>query len=220
MMKDRHSASRGSREEGYALSYELAREKLAAISDLEEQCRKSGARYIEPDRITLDYLSQSYSISFPDVDISLSEGPDSAGTEVPLTDKILLLHYLVQAEGTPTTGTMITFKQMPGGVSYYPAFFGRVIGPLVKHFGGQPDLLLKTAERLGGKEAQIGDASVTVNAFPHVPVTLALWKGDDEVAPSGNVLLDASISDYLPTEDVAVLCGNLVWKLVKSLPSA
>jgi len=51
-------------------------------------------------------------------------------------------------------------------------------------------------------------------------MTLVLWKGDEEVAPAGNVLFDANISDYLPTEDVAALCGSIVWKMVKDVPSA
>jgi hypothetical protein len=61
---------------------------------------------------------------------------------------------------------------------------------------------------------------VTIDAFPRVPVTLVLWKGDEEVAPAGNVLFDGNIPDYLPTEDVAALCGNIVWKMVKDTPSA
>jgi hypothetical protein len=89
----------------------------------------------------------------------------------------------------------------------------------VNHFGRQPDLLLEATQPFGGHEAQLGDASVTVDAFPHVPVTLVIWKGDDELPPSGNVFFDASITDYLPTEDVTVLAGNLVWKVVKGIPA-
>jgi hypothetical protein len=95
-----------------------------------------------------------------------------------------------------------------------------VIGPLVKNFGRGPDLLRKAAAKLGGCEADYGDLSVTINAFDQVPITLVLWKGDEEVAPNGNILFDANISDYLPTEDVAVLSETIVWKLVKSIPSA
>lgn len=218
-MKGDHISSHSSRQEGFELSYRLARKQLTGIVDLQEQCRKSGARYIGPDKIIIDYLNQPYRISLPDVEFSLEDSPDSIGTEVPLTDKILILHYFNQAEGTPATGKPITFKQIPAGISYYSAFFQRVIAPLVNHFGKQPDLLMKAAERLAGHRAQPGDMSVTVNAFPHVPITLVLWRGDDELPPSGNVFFDANISDYLPTEDVTVLCGNLVWKMVKGIPS-
>ncbi|HEX76216.1 MAG TPA: DUF3786 domain-containing protein, partial [Dehalococcoidia bacterium] len=75
------------------------------------------------------------------------------------------------------------------------------------------------AAKLGGRESDYGDVSVTINAFDHVPITLVLWRGDEELAPNGNILFDASISDYLPTEDVTVLTETLVWKLVRDIPS-
>ncbi|MHC1578807.1 MAG: DUF3786 domain-containing protein [Dehalococcoidia bacterium] len=46
-----------------------------------------------------------------------------------------------------------------------------------------------------------------------------LWRGDEEIAPNGNVLFDANISDYLSTEDVAVLSETIIWKVSKDTPS-
>lgn len=220
MMKERRSPSHGSREQGFELPYQLARKQLAGITNLEEQCHRSGARYVGPNSIIVHYLNRPYHITLPDVGLSLEDSPDSMGMEVPLTDKILILHYFNQAQGTPATGRLITFKQIPGGISYYPAFFQRVIAPLVNRFGKNPDLLMKAAVRFGGYEAPYGDTSVTIDAFPRVPVTLVLWRGDEEVASAGNVLFDGNIPDYLPTEDVTALCGNIVWKMVKDTPSA
>ena len=214
-MKHDRAASQGPREESYRLSYDLARKHLAGIGDLKEQCRKSGTHYAGPDRIVISYLNQPYDITLPDVELSLADST----AEVPLTDKILILHYFNHAQGTEPTGKLITFKQVPGGISYNPAFFQRVVSPLADRFGEQPDLLPEVAARFGGSKTDLGDVSVTIDGFPHVPVTLVLWHGDDEVPPSANVLFDANITDYLPTEDVVVLCGNLVWKLVKEIPS-
>jgi hypothetical protein len=47
-----------------------------------------------------------------------------------------------------------------------------------------------------------------------------LWRGDEELAPNGNILFDANISDYLSSEDVTVLSETIIWKLVRSIPSA
>jgi hypothetical protein len=73
---------------------------------------------------------------------------------------------------------------------------------------------------LGGRDADHGDVSVTINAFDRVPITLVLWRGDEEVPPDGNILFDANVSDYLSTEDVTVLCETIIWKLAKAVPSA
>jgi len=214
-MKNRHYSSGDSREQGFELSYKLACQQLTKISDIEEQCHKSGARCIGSNKIIVDYLNQPYHVTLPDAEISL----DDSKTEVPLKDKILILHYFASAKGTPPTGILINYKQLPGGVSYFPAFSQRAINPFVKHFGQKPELLIDISAKLGGYKAGQGDVSVTINAFNHVPITFALWRGDEEFSPSGAILFDANISDYLSTEDVTVLCETIVWKLVKSIPS-
>jgi hypothetical protein len=213
-MKNQHYSSHGSREQGFELSYKLARKQLSKISDIEEQCHKSGARCVGPNKIIIDCLNQPYHITLPDAEISLEDSK----TEVPLKDKILILHYFTLAKGTPPTGILITYKQLPGGVSYFPAFSQRAINPFVKHFGQKPELLIDLSVKLGGYKANQGDVSVTIDAFNHVPITFALWRGDDEFPPNGGILFDANISDYLSTEDITVLCETIVWKLVKSIP--
>jgi hypothetical protein len=217
MSKDRLSYSGGGQEGSYELSYQLACGKLATIGDIEEQCRRAGACYIAPGKVIIDYLAQSYSITLSDAKIAR----ENSETEVPLRDKILILHYFTMAKGTPATGILITYKQLPGGLSYFPVFAHRAITPLVKYFGNNPEMLTKVATaKLEGHEMDFGDASVAINAFSRVPVILVLWRGDEEVAPSANILFDANISDYLSTEDVAVLCETIAWRLVKDMRSA
>lgn len=202
-------------EHGYRLAYKLACEQLARIEDIEQQCRKSDARcqVIDSKRvIILEYLNQSYQVTLPDIEVSLRDSQE----EVPLRDKILILHYLTQAKGTPISNKTIAYKELPEGTSYFPTFSKRAIQPLVTHFGKEPHQLLDVARRLGGHKADFGDASVTINAFSRVPITLVLWRGDDEFPPEGNIMFDSTISDYLPTEDINVLCETIAWRLVKS----
>jgi len=223
-MKNCRSSPHDSREQGFELSHKLACEQLTKISDIEEQCRKNGARYIDPNEVVIDYLNQPYHIILPRDILSCHCEADVISrnnlVEVSLRDKILILHYFTIAKGTPTTGILIAYKQLPGGMNYFPAFSQRAINPLVKHFGRNPELLMSTTAKLGGDKADYGDASVTINAFSYVPITLVLWRGDVEIAPNGNILFDANISDYLSTEDIAVLSETIIWKLVREISSA
>jgi hypothetical protein len=212
-MENRRSSLNSPWERGFELSYKFACEQLAKISDIEEQCRKSGARYLGSHEIVINYLNQPYHIMLPDAKVLLED----SGMEAPLRDKILILHYFTGAKGTPATGKLIAYKQLSGGVSYFPTFSHRVIAPLVKNFGKNPELLRKTAAKLGGSKADYGDVSVTISAFPHVPITFVLWRGDEEIAPNGNILFDANIADYLSTEDVTVLTETIIWKLIKDI---
>lgn len=203
-------------EYGYELAYKLAGEQLAKLDNIGQQCHKSGARYQVIDSqkiIILEYLNQSYQIVFPDIDISLIDSEE----EVPIRDKILILHYFTQAKGTPITNKIITFRELPEGANYFPTFSKRAIKPLLDYFGREPERLIDTAEKVGGHKVDYGDVAVTINAFSYVPITLVLWQGSGEFAPEGNILFDSTISDYLPTYDITVLCETISWKLVKYL---
>ena len=203
-------------EYGYKLAYELAGQQLAKVDGIEQQCLKSGARYLVIDSqqlIIVEYLNQSYQITLPDVEISLVDSEE----EVPIRDKILILHYLTSAKGTPTSNKSIAYKQLPEGSNYFPTFYKRAIKPLIDHFGGQPHRLIDAAKELGGYKVDYGDVAVTISAFSRVPITLILWRGDEEFPPEGSILFDATVSDYLSTEDINVLCEIITWKLVKFL---
>ena len=202
-------------EYAYELAYKLAGEQLAKV-DLEQQCRKSGSRYRVTGSqkvIIVEYLNQSYQVTFPDIQVSLVDSK----AEVPLKDKILILHYLTLAKGVPITNKSIAFQELPEGANYFPTFAKRSIEPLIKYFGQQPHRLVAVAGELGGHKVDYGDTAVAINGFSRVPVTLVLWQGDKEFSPRGNILFDATISDYLSTYDIIVLCETIVWKLVRLL---
>ena len=202
-------------EHGYGLAYQLACEQLAKIDNIEQQCLKSGASYqvINSRKvITLEYLNQLYQITLPDIEIS----PKDSEEEVPLRDRILILHYLTQAKGTPTSNKTIAYKELPEGADYFPTFSKRAIKPLTDRFGNEPHRLLDAARILGGYKVDYGDAAVTINAFSRVPITLVLWRGDEELPPAGNILFDSTIPDYLPIEDINVLCEIIAWRLVRA----
>lgn len=201
---------------GYELAYKLAGEQLAKIDDIAQQCLRSGAQYQVIDSqkvIVVEYLNQSYQVTLPDVEISLKDSEES----VPLRDKILILHYLTQAKGTPLSNRIIAYRELPEGSDYFPTFSKRAIKPLIDHFGKEPHRLLDIAGILGGRKADYGDVSVTINAFNRVPITLLLWRGDEEFPPEGSILFDSTISDYLSTEDINVLCETIAWRLAKLL---
>ncbi|MDD5702280.1 MAG: DUF3786 domain-containing protein [Dehalococcoidales bacterium] len=202
-------------DKSYGLALKMAAEQLAGLPDIEEQCRESGSdcRLEGGSRkIILKYLNQTYQVTLPEAAVTLQ---DNSG-EVDLRDRILILHYLVHARGTPLSGKWIAYQELPEGAGYYPSFFKRAVKPLIDHFGAHPDRLPEAAGGLGGYRADFGDVSVTIPAFSRAPVTLALWRGDDEFPPNASILFDSTIPDYLPPEDINVLCQTIAWKLVKS----
>jgi hypothetical protein len=217
MMKRRSLSPPNQRnyQKGYELALRLASQKLNS-TDIAGQCQKAGTEIKmvgDKKAIIIEYLSSSYQIILPEVDVF------QIGVQepVPLKDKLLMLHYLTRAGGSPITGNLITYKEIPDGANYLPTFYKRAIKPLIDNFTKEPNCLLDAAERFGGHKADYGDMAVTIDAFNRVPLTLVLWCGDDELASEGNILFDINISDYLSTEDITVLCETIVWRLVNIL---
>lgn len=203
-------------DQAYELSYRLAAEEILKNNNLELQCRKSDSEYRITDSekvIIIQFLNRQYKITLPDVQVSLVDSEE----EVPLKEKLLILHYFNTAKGTLSNDKIITFRELPEGIVYYRTFSKRTIEPLLRTFGKEPQLLLDAGAKLGGYKADYGDTAVSIYAFKRVPMTFIIWHGDDEFNPEGSVAFDANISDYLPTEDITVLCETITWKLIRSL---
>lgn len=198
--------SRGS---NYQQTYQLAQEELRK-ANLKEQCFKSGAVY-KDSCITIKFLNQPYQIHLPEIEVSC----EGKREEIPIKHKILILHYLNLAKGTALLGKWITFRDIPSGNFYYPTFLKIAINPYVQAFGEKIELLEKVVLNFNGKKRDYGDLSMTVSIFPYLPVTFVLWKGDEEFPPSGNILFDSTVADYLPTEDILIACETVVGEMVK-----
>jgi hypothetical protein len=199
---------------GIEMAFKLASEKLASI-DIKKQSEKSSTtlKLIDgKESILIDYLGSSYIITLANMDIS----PATSGYEtLQPREKLLMLHYLIYADGSPPTDKKITYKEIPDGATYFPTFYKRAIKPLLDNFAKNPDEFLDVSGKLSGIKAYFGDLSVTFNAFQKVPVTLVLWYGDNELDPEGSILFDSNITGYLSAEDITVLCEIMTWKMVK-----
>lgn len=200
-------------EYAYKMAFNLVVEEVGRLPDIKEQCNKCGALYYEQSgqpSVIIEYLNNKYQIIFPELDVlRISEDKP-----VELRDKLLILHYFVRAKGTQLSKRLITYQELQEGSVYYPSFFKRAIKPLVDFFGDKPELLLEASKFLGGIKAEPGDLSVTIPAFPRVPVTIIIWKGDEEFPPGGNILFDSNILDFLTVEDVNILCQTITFSLI------
>jgi len=190
------------KQKNYAQSFNLACMTIKGMA-LEEKAKKAGADYQRAgseEKITLNFFSEPYTISFPQVDVY-----SPSKKAVSLVTRILLLHYLIRADGSPVTGRWVGYKDIPGGLLYASVFARRVTDPLARRFGRAAKRLEEAGLRWGGRRAGVGDGSLMLQAFPRVPLQYVLWEGDDEFPPSAQLLFDASVDRYLSLEDIVVL---------------
>ena len=191
-----------SKQKNYKQSFDLACASIEKMN-LEERAKKAGADYQkgeERERITIHFFSEPYHIQFPQVDFY-----SPSKKVVSLVTRILLLHYLIRADGNPLAGKWVAYKDIPGGLLYAGVFARRVTEPLQRKFGKSAKSFREAGIKSGGEPVEIGDASFVLHAFPYVPLQYVLWEGDDEFPPSVQLLFDASVDHYLALEDIVVL---------------
>jgi hypothetical protein len=191
-----------SKQKNYQQSFDLACAFIKKMN-LEERAKKAGADYQKGEggeRITIHFFSDPYHIHFPQIEFY-----SPSKKVVSLVTRILLLHYLMRAEGNPLTGKWVAYKDIPGGLLYAGVFARRVTEPLQRKFGKSAKSFREAGIKSGGEPVGIGDASFILYAFPCVPLQYVLWEGDEEFPPSVHLLFDASVDHYLTLEDIVVL---------------
>jgi len=163
-------------------------------------------------QIEVRFWGKDYLVRYPEISVEEVE----TGQEPPIAIKILILHYLINADGTPLADFWVSFRELPGGRVYDAAFRERANFRLARAFGNDLDGFVAAAETLGGERLTYGDASFLFPIFPRLRLAVVLYLADEEFSASANVLFDAAASHYLPTEDLAVLGGMLAGRLIKA----
>lgn len=205
--------------EDFEQALDLAREAFRQ-RDPVRQAQRAGVTW-SPDpgggpgkgRMEVPFLHTRYHVYAPDGNVEYA-AVEKTPKGPALWEKILVLHYLNQADGTPLTGRYISFKEIPDGRLYQPNFEKRAIQPLLVAFATNPREALLSGQALGGKPADVGDMAITVPVFPRVPVTVVFWESDEEFPARVTLLFDSSICHYLPTEDMVLASQMLAFRLV------
>jgi Domain of unknown function (DUF3786) len=142
--------------------------------------------------------------------------PPAPGEPAHIAVAILLLHYLLLADGAPPAGAWSAYRELPDGLFYAASFADRAEAPLTRAFAGSRsslDAFRAAARAAGGDALTLGDASFRFVALPRVDIAVLVWAGDGEEPGEARVLFDANAGHYLPAEDLAGLGGQLAHRL-------
>lgn len=153
---------------------------------------------------TVKFLTDFYEVQVIDRIVLMRPSDSPASEEI----SVLILRYLIGIlkQGYNQTGEWISFKELRGGPSYYPAFQKNTIKPILKSLGEDPDSLIKNlTSRFGGKFVEGGDVSVELVTFPDVRVKFIFWFADKELPPEVTILFDRELAEIFTTEEVATL---------------
>jgi hypothetical protein len=176
-----------------------------------EMARAIGARQ-QGDVLSFSYWGRQVAIEAPALKPRWAE---SALACSPF-DTAMLLYYLLASDGTPASGTWVSFRELPNASLYHQAFTGYTGNRLAAAFGLAPVSLDRSARDIGG-ELVVGLAPHAWRflALPRVPLAACLWPGDEEVPAQAAVLFDSSAGRHLPTDGLALLGSGLTGRLIR-----
>jgi len=182
--------------------------------DPAEVAEKAGVEFDrDVGEMYIPFYEDRYKIKFPEKAVRYRDSDQ----ELNPFFTVIIIHYLIGSQDVPLSNKLISFRELYGGDVYYQAFYNRAVRTLAATFSEKPELLLKAAEKLDPKKAEKGDCAVEIAVLPKLPLTVIIWKGDDEVAGSANILFDSTANKHLPTEDLAAVSELLAKKLVSNI---
>jgi len=112
----------------YERAYNLACDELARLN-LEDVAFNSSVQ-LEGDTLSVNFLTETYAVKENGKDIRVV----NSSREVKINEKILLLHYLITADGTAPAREEVTLENIPGASFYYPTYKARTIDLIINKF--------------------------------------------------------------------------------------
>lgn len=186
---------------------EAARRAAAALAsvDLGVRCDRLGLPAPLEGALRFRAFGQDLALTLPHFELRLADSDQPARPG----DRILVLHYLQYEGRIEPSGELISFRDMPGGQFYWPAFRARSVEPLLRRVGNQVDTLATNLRRYDWQPFDRGDLGARIHGIGRVEVYLIYYRGDEQFGPSADMLFDASIKRVYPGEDVAYLAGRI-----------
>ncbi len=199
--------------------YEIARD--AALSRLQRGMERDrlgvlGARLAE-DGAIVDLQALCWQLRVRTQPFSMHLLP--GGQEVSLPWQILALDYLAAETPIAPTG-FVSFADLVAGRSYLPAFQSRVTDRLSHTVGRDGAAFRDAVERLGATPVEGDPVRCILRFFPLVEFQVVRYEGDEEFAPSCNVLFSDNVLSILSLEDGIVAAERMVAALEGKTPAA
>ena len=185
--------------------------------DREDTARRAGCRYLtEPDRYVLVMLNTQYVVKLAERKICSLQA-DSSNVRASFIEQLCLLAYLINAKDIALAGKLVKAESLPGGQFFFRGPHNLPTGKLERALGSDPEALLSVAEQFDAKRCEFGDASVRLFVLPRVPLTIVIWRGDEEFDARASVLFDRTGGDQLPLDALLAAVNLTVETILKAV---
>jgi hypothetical protein len=168
--------------------------------DCAETARRAKCEYqSEEKRYIIQFLNTEYIIDFSNKK-AYTGRRDSTPKPAKFLEELCLLAYLINAKDLPPANKLVKAEALPAGQFFFRGLHALPTKKLEKAFGTNPEMLLKISERYDAKKREFGDASITLNVLPRLPLTIVIWRRCEEFEARASILFDQNAASLLPLD--------------------
>jgi hypothetical protein len=176
-------------------------ERLADL-DPSEVCENTLAEYDRDRRL---YRLVSFGMDMyisPGGKTIISDSPEGEHLigKLGYFSRLSILHYMVGARPVPLSGKLVNPDNLRGGQLFFRGTHVLPKEKVAEKYGADPEGFIRRGKALGGVKTDHGDASVRLFPLPRVPVTVILWREDEEFPAGADILFDATCESHLPLD--------------------
>lgn len=168
----------------------------------DEVCRRASVHF---DKNSNEYVVRSYGCSFyvslnkRNIVCNASYG-DALLNTAGYFFRSSLLWYLIHAKDAGIYGKLVKPENLKGGQLFVSGSHVLPLDKVAEKYGADKAGYLKKGIELGGELLNYGDASLRIEPFPRLPMTLVLWLEDEEFPARAELMVDSSCIVHLPVD--------------------
>ena len=177
-------------------------------SDFRDIALKSGANFSGSERLGLKFFGREVIVDSGTKSIyykkKTSGGKLESSKILDIFSCAVILHYLINADGTKISGEWISFRELPDGMFYFRTIPG-VLEPVLQKYKNSAEGLIKRIEGFGGQRSSDFKNGTVIYPFINFPVLMIMDEESEEFKASMRVLFDSNGSHYIKTDIVKMI---------------
>ena len=179
----------------------------------EEAAARCGVRFdAEKSEFEITLLGVKYRLSWPEYAIRAERADAFALKSLPC--QTFLLRFLLEGKRAQPSGGFVTFREMPWGEMYIGPYTGRCLTRAAFTFGTRTAKFRAACEKMGAMTLNHGDAGYQFTLLDGYAMQIMVWEGDEEFAPTAQILYSDNFADGFAAED-RVVAGDILISAIK-----
>jgi hypothetical protein len=196
------------------MAHEGLWEQLVKLDGNGTACRAMCRFVSDRNRYIINLLNTEFVVDLPNRKI-FSIQAQSQQKSADFLQQLCLLTYLINAQDVPLANKLVKGESLPGGQFFFRGIHSLPTEKLANAFGEQPEALYRLVERFEWKRCEFGDASIQIFILPRIPLTVVVWRADEEFEARASILFDQTAANHLPLDALWTAVNLAVDALVK-----